>query len=88
MFIGCCGCHVCRVSKSVFSSLILAVLVNNVTPNKSGLTLYSLTKKIAVRFRPSQPIEHQLTYHTISLIYAVAKWYWKRDETVHAKGGR
>lgn len=78
----------CSKARSVFSDLVIGVLVNDVVPNKSGLSLYSLTKKKTVKFRPSQGILEQMSYHTLSLIYAVAKWYWKRDETIHAKGGR
>ena len=77
----------CRKAKSVFAALVRTVLVENVEPTR-GLLIYSFATKKMVQFRPSQPLREQIHLNTLALIYAVAKWYWKRDEAKHAKKGK
>lgn len=82
-----CDVLVSRAGKTVFVNLVLKVLVYNVEP-KRGLLLYSFDSHKMVPFRPSKPLREQMHLNTLALVYAVAKWYWKRDEALHAKKGR
>lgn len=84
-----CVCLVLvRVAKKVLKDLITSVMIYDVKANVRGLKVYSRTTKSLVRFRPSKPLLQQMSLHTLALVYAVCKWFYKRDESKHSKGGK
>jgi hypothetical protein len=76
-----------RIRKKLLAELVLNVLVYDVKGGYGLMVINPATGRTQ-RFNPYRPLLSQMTLHTFALIYAVAKWYWKRDNGKHSKRGR
>jgi hypothetical protein len=75
------------ITSTNLANLILAVMVYKVS-STYGMLIWDITRKKTIRFNPYKPLFQQVDLSTLAIMFAVAKWYYTRDNGRHMQKGK